>query len=366
MKPLAQAPPAEPVATGRSVKPLRVLKIAWPLAALAVFMVLPFGALNGFSFDLFYFTFMYAAMSVGWNILGGYAGYISLAHLGFFGFGSYAAGLALFHFGWSIFITAPLVGLLCSVLAAGLGWTALRTRGSAFVIVTLAFTSIVQFLALNLKGLTGGSAGLYLPLVNLPSSVLPVPFYYYMLGLLVLAVLVSLGIRRSRFGLALIAIREDEGKAEGSGINTSLFKIIAFMISIWFAGVAGAIHAQYLDYVDPDLAFELIIMLNMIVMTLLGSRGTTWGPVLGAFILFPLSEYLVFWLPTGIAGQFHLALLGVVLVVVARYLPGGLLITIRDFILRRRGPGEPSQGLPALALAGGGGPAGPAAGEAGR
>ena len=339
------------------MKPLTVLKFGWPAAALGILVALPFGALNGFTFDLFYFTFMYAAMAVGWNIMGGFAGYISLANLGFFGGGSYVAGLLLFHFGWSIFLTAPLVGLLCSLVAGLLGWTALRTRGPAFVIVTLAFTFIVQFLALNLKGLTGGSAGLYLPLVNLSADLLPVPFYYYMLGLLVLAVLVSLGIRRSRFGLALIAIREDEGKAEGSGINTSLFKIIAFMISIWFAGVAGAIHAQYLDYVDPDLAFELIIMLNMIVMALLGSRGTTWGPVLGAFILFPLSEYLVFWLPSGMAGQFHLAFLGVILVLVARFLPDGILITIRNWWERSRfGPGQP-EGVPAVAVGAGGGAA---------
>ena len=147
----------------------------------------------------------------------------------------------------------------------------------------------------------------------------------------------SIAIRRSRFGLGLIAIREDEGKAEGSGINTSLFKILAFMISIWFAGTAGAVHAQYLSFVDPDLAFELTIMLNMIVMTLLGSRGTIWGPVLGAFILFPLSEYLVFWLPSGIAGQVHLAILGVLLLLIARFMPDGLIVTIGNELHKRAG-----------------------------
>jgi branched-chain amino acid transport system permease protein len=173
-------------------------------------------------------------------------------------------------------------------------------------------------------------------------------FYYYMLGVLVLAIVVAIGIRRSRFGLGLIAIREDEGKAEGSGINTSLFKIVAFMISIWFAAVAGAVHAQYLDYVDPDLAFELIVMLNMIVMTLLGSRGTVWGPVLGAFILFPLQSYLVYWLPSTIAGEVHLALLGVVLVLVARFMPDGLLVTAQKLIARR----PPPRWEPAPAAAG--------------
>ena len=201
--------------------------------------------------------------------------------------------------------------------------------------VTLAFTFIVQFLALNLKGITGGSAGLYLPLLIMDPLLRGDLFYYYMLGVLVLSIAVAMGIRRSRFGLGLLAIREDEGKAEGSGINTALFKIVAFMISTWFAGVAGAVHAQYLNYIDPALAFELIIMLNMIVMTLLGSRGTVWGPVLGAFILFPLSQYLVFWLPSTVAGQVHLALLGLVLVLVARFMPDGLIVSIGNWYSNR-------------------------------
>jgi branched-chain amino acid transport system permease protein len=315
-----------------------VVAVAWPLVPLVILVALPFNGLNGFLLDLFYFTFTYAAMSVGWNIIGGFTGYISLANLGFFGLGSYVSGLTLSHFGWPILLTAPLVGLVCSLVAAVIGWIALRTRGPSFVIVTLAFTFIVQFLALNLKDITGGSAGLYLPLLSMDPLLRGDLFYYYMLAVLILSIAVAIGVRRSRFGLGLIAIREDEGKAEGSGINTSLFKIVAFMISTWFAGVAGAVHAQYLNYIDPDLAFELIIMLNMIVMTLLGSRGTVWGPVLGAFILFPLQSYLVYWLPSTIAGEVHLALLGVVLVLIARFMPDGLLRTAQKMTVRRPPP----------------------------
>jgi branched-chain amino acid transport system ATP-binding protein/branched-chain amino acid transport system permease protein len=329
----------------------RAVGLLWPLVPLAVLIALPFNGLNDFWLDLFYFTFTYAAMSVGWNIIGGFTGYISLANLGFFGLGSYIAGLMLFYWGWPVLVTAPLVGLICSVLAAGLGWVALRVKGPSFVIVTLAFTFIVQMLALNLKGITQGSAGLYLPLLTIDRNYRGDLFYYYMLAVLVVAVLVAIGVRRSRFGLGLIAIREDEGKAEGSGINTTLFKILAFMISIFFAGVAGAVHAQYLNYIDPDLAFELIIMLNMIVMALLGSRGSVWGPVLGAFILYPLQNFLVYWLPSGIAGQVHLALLGVILVLVARFMPDGLITTTANVIYRFRR--RPLAEEPAPAVAGG-------------
>src|SRR5207237_8881325 len=100
--------------------------------------------------------------------------------------------------------------------------------------------------------------------------------------------------------------------------------ILAFAISVWFAGTAGALHAQYLNYVDPDLAFELIITLNLIIMSLFGSRGIVWGPVLGAFIIYPLSAYLVFLVPSRVAGQVHLAVLGIVLVLVVMFLQDAL------------------------------------------
>lgn len=323
----------------RSPAKMRIRKAA-PLLALAVFALLPVLVRQGFYLDLLQLTFMYAAMSVGWNIMGGYTGYVSLGHVGFFGLGSYAAGLLVVQFGIPVFVSAPFIGLLAAVVGAGLGWISLRARGTSFVIVTLTFTYVVQLLALNLRGLTGGSSGLYLPLLDLPGDVVILPFYYSMLALLVVAILVSVAIRRSKFGLGLIAIREEEGKADGSGVNTSLYKILAFAISVSFAGTAGALRAQYLNYVDPDLAFELIITLNLIIMSLVGGRGTVWGPVLGAFILMPLSQYLVYVTPSQIAGQVHLIALGVILVLVVMFMPDGIITTFGTW-RRDRGTARP-------------------------
>lgn len=319
---------------------MRIRAIA-PLLALAAFVLLPVFVREGFYLDLLLFTFMYAAMSVGWDIMGGYAGYVSLGHVGFFGLGSYAAALLVVHFGIPVFVSAPFVGLFTGVVGAGLGWISLRARGASFVIVTLTFTYMIQLVVLNLRELTGGSAGLYLPLLDLPGSLVILPFYYSMLVLMVAAILVSMAIRRSKFGLGLIAIREEEGKADGSGVNTSLYKILAFAISVSFAGAAGALHAQYLNYVDPDLAFELIITLNLIIMSLVGSRGTVWGPVLGAFILQPLSQYLIYLTPSAIAGQVHLVVLGAILVLVVMFMPDGIIVTYRTW---RRGRGGPRPG----------------------
>ena len=311
-----------------------------PLLALVLFVALPIFVREGFYLDLLLFTFMYAAMSVGWDIMGGYAGYVSLGHVGFFGLGSYTAGLLVVHFGIPVFVSAPFVGLFVAIAGAGLGWISLRARGTSFVIVTLTFTYVIQLVALNWRSLTGGSAGLYLPLLDLPGELVILPFYYSMLILLVVAILVSIAIRRSKFGLGLIAIREEEGKADGSGVNTSLYKILAFAISVSFAGVAGALHAQYLNYIDPDLAFELIITLNLIIMSLVGSRGTVWGPVLGAFIVMPLSQYLIYLLPSGIAGQVHLVALGVVLVLIVMFMPDGIITTYQTWRQRRRAGGS--------------------------
>lgn len=315
---------------------MRVRNVA-PLLALGLFVVLPIFVREGFYLDLLLFTFMYAAMSVGWNIMGGFAGYVSLGHVGFFGLGSYLAGLMVVHWGIPVFVSAPFVGLLAAAAGAGLGWISLRARGTSFVIVTLTFTYVIQLIALNWRDVTGGSAGLYLPLLDLPGDLVIMPFYYSMLILLVVAIAVAILIRRSKFGLGLVAIREEEGKADGSGVNTSFYKILAFAISVSFAGAAGALHAQYLNYVDPDLAFELIITLNLVIMTLVGSRGTIWGPVLGAFIIQPLSQYLIYWVPSGIAGQVHLVALGIVLVLVVMFLPDGI-ITSWD-LWRRRSSG---------------------------
>lgn len=324
---------------------MTVRKIA-PFVALALFLVLPIFVREGFYLDLLLFTFMYAAMSVGWNIMGGFAGYISLGHVGFFGLGSYLAGLMVVHWGIPVFVSAPFVGVLVAIAGAGLGWISLRARGTSFVIVTLTFTYMIQLIALNWRDLTGGSSGLYLPLLDLPGDLVIVPFYYSMLILLVVAIAISILIRRSKFGLGLMAIREEEGKADGSGVNTSFYKILAFAISVSFAGVAGALHAQYLNYIDPDLAFELIITLNLIIMTLVGSRGTIWGPVLGAFIIMPVSQYLIYLVPTGIAGQVHLIALGLVLVIVVMFLPDGIITSWDNW--RRRGKPTPTDGVEQL------------------
>src|ERR1700737_620101 len=179
------------------------------------------------------FTVMFVGLATAWNIMCGYTGYISLGHAAFFGFGAYSFGLLLNHLnitpGYAPFLLVPVAGLLTAALAVGIGWVALRTRAATFVIVTIALMFMLQLLGENLVKLTGGGAGLALAYSHdWGGDFFNIPYYYAMLALAVLSVGVSWSIRRSKFGLGLLAIRDDEDKALAVGVPTRSFKLTAF------------------------------------------------------------------------------------------------------------------------------------------
>src|SRR5438445_3352614 len=182
-----------------------------------VALLLPMIAPDPATTNIAVFTVMYIGLATAWNIMGGYTGYISLGHAAFFGFGAYSLGLMLVHLniapGYGPFFLVPVAGLLTALLAVGIGWIALRTRAATFVIVAIAFMFMLQLLAENLVNLTGGGAGLGLPVPTWGGDFFAIPFYYAMLALAILGVAVSWVIRRSKFGLGLLAIRDDEDKA---------------------------------------------------------------------------------------------------------------------------------------------------------
>jgi branched-chain amino acid transport system permease protein len=153
-----------------------------------------------------------------------------------------------------------------------------------------------------------------------------------MLALLCLTIFVSWRIRQSKFGLGLIALREDEGKAEAVGIDTMLYKVLAFGISAYFVGVAGGIYSYFFTHIDPTFLFDILTSVTMVLMAILGGRGTLWGPVLGAFIMQPLSNWVV-----GEFGgsQIHLAVFGGILLFVMLFMPQGILPTLSDFLKKR-------------------------------
>jgi branched-chain amino acid transport system permease protein len=327
-----------PALARRRLPDIRVVRGAGVVVVLAIAFLVPAIAPDPATVNIALFTVMYVGLATARNIMGGYTGYISLGHAGFFGFGAYALGLLLAHLGvpagYMPFFLVPVAGLVTAVLAAGVGWFALRTRAATFVIVTIAFMFMLQLLAENLVKLTGGGAGLGFPIPPWRGDFYPTPFYYAMLALALLALGMSWRIRHSKFGLGLLAIRDDEDKALGVGVPTRAFKLTAFIISAALVGMIGAVYGYYVTYIYPQFVIDPLIGISMVLMVFLGGLGTLWGPVLGALILEPAQLSLAYNFG---ARRLYLVLYATVFLLVILLLPRGIIPSLGTLIERLRG-----------------------------
>ena len=277
--------------------------------------------------------FLLGIMAVGWNVIAGYTGYVSLGQSAFLGLGAFTVGIISRYVEVSPMLLAPLGGVVAAVVAVVLGLTIMRAREHAFVIMTIAFLFLMQTLGLNFRGFTGGSNGITLPLPGWDADLGNIPFYYAFFGLLALSVAMAWWIRRTKFGMGLVSIREDEDKAAAIGVRTSVYKILAFVASAALVGVAGGVYAYFLTFIDPRGMFDILVSVQIVLACLLGGRGTLWGPVLGAFAIIPLNEFTV-GLATG--EGVRLFVFGLALMAVVLFLPRGVIPTVRTFLERRR------------------------------
>jgi branched-chain amino acid transport system permease protein len=309
---------------------MRQLTIRRPLIAVALvaLAVFPLVSNNLYYQTMLILTFLLAIGATGWNIMGGYAGYISLGNSAFVGLGAYATGILAAKDNVSPFLGCLVGGLVCAVAAAVLSLVTRRTRGMYFIIVTFAALQLLGIVATIWSGLTGGSQGLALPLPTWSLTYQNWPFYYPLLALLVMAVAVSAWVRRSKLGLGLFAIQDDEDKAAGLGLATSAYKLIAFVLGGTFLGVAGGIYAYYVTFLNVSAVFDIVTSMLIVLSALLGGRGTLWGPVLGAFIIEPLANLTSTSLGGADAGAIRLLLFGGLLGLVVLFLPRGLLPTV--------------------------------------
>jgi branched-chain amino acid transport system permease protein len=261
-----------------------------------------------------------ATLAQGWNIIGGYTGYPSFGNSVFYGLGAYGVAIAMVQFDLPFWV-GMLLGLAMAVVFAGvLGVVVLRLRGHYFAIATLGLAFVMTAIVSNL-GVAGRNIGLVLPLLK--SDVL---FYELALGLLVLATLTVYWLSRSRFGFGLISIREDEEAAAVMGVNTTLYKVLAFMLSAAFSALAGGIYAYYITFIDPVGVFDVVLNVKMIIMAVFGGPGSVLGPVVGAFILSGISEVLAAKV-TSLASMFF----GVVIVVAVVFMPRGIAHLVQRF-----------------------------------
>jgi branched-chain amino acid transport system permease protein len=303
----------------------------------ALLVAVPFMGLQHWILNMLILVLMYVVLALVWNWVGGFAGYPSLGHAGFFGIGAYAL---MIHFqnhnlgnGYGVFAYLPIVFLICFAVGIPIGWVSMRTRSDVFAIVTITFLFVVQALAQNLQGLTGGSQGLTL-FAPFNSSSFERPFYIVLAGLTLLAMFVTYYIMRSKVGLSLVSIRADEDKALGVGVRTTFVKVLVFGVSVGITGIVGAIWAYYEGQVYPVTAVDPLLTISMVLMTFLGGRGTLWGPIIGAVILESSHQVLAYQFGNS---MFYLVAYALVFIVIIRLLPRGIVPTIQEKLrLRRR------------------------------
>jgi len=268
-----------------------------------------------------------------WNILGGYGGQFSFGHAAFFGIGAYTSTLLFLHLGLTPWIGMLAGGALAAAFGLFAGYLSFRygLRGPYFSLVTLAFAEMLRVIAVNLKAV-GSSLGLVVPnRGSAPGLFLfaeKLPYYYVILGLALAALAITRLIERSRMGYALAAIRENEDAAEAAGVDALSTKLAAMAISSFLTALGGTFYAQYFAYIDPSLTFGPAISIGGLLPAIVGGAGTVAGPLLGSFVLTPISE-LTRALLRGRAGA-DIMLYGLILILVISFLPNGLVGWIRS------------------------------------
>jgi len=274
--------------------------------------------LSQYSLHLMILVMVFVVISTSWNILV-WTHQISLGHAAFFGIGAYTA--AVVYNAWQLppYFDMLLGGVLSSVGAVIIGVICLRMAPWALAIATLAFAEALKILVIMLPGLTEGAEGVALPPLYGGGESAKVYAYYLVSGIAFLTVLTAFLLKRSKLYFAFTAVHDDQDAASMLGVNPTKYKVLAFTISAFFVGIVGSFYAHYISYIDPHAAFNIHISVEAQIMPLMGGLYTVAGPVVGAFILTLLGEYLRITVKTG-----YLIIYGIILVLLIFYLPKGL------------------------------------------
>ena len=291
------------------------------LLAIALFALVALLPLAGDAYWLRLGTtmLMYGVLAMAWNFIGGLAGYPSFASAAFFGLGAYSGAVAQ-KLGMPMGLAWTFAGALCLLFAALLGLALLRLRGHYFAIASLVVAEVLRELVNSATDLTGGGMGLNLPVPSNATVASQSEFFFYaMLALTAITFAAMLWATHSKLGFGLRCIQQNESAADMLGVNTTQYKVAAFMLSGAFAGAAGAIYASWVHYIEPPDVFDVLYSVKAIVMVLLGGAGSVFGPLFGAAIFLSLEElvwrnYL----------QVHTGVLGLMIVLLVLFLPKGV------------------------------------------
>jgi branched-chain amino acid transport system permease protein len=328
-------------------------RVAGLAIVLAAFVAFPLVFTNPTATNFGVVTLIFVAVAAAWNLFSGYSGYLSLGHAVFYGTGAYFLAVAAKDWnitGSAVFWLLPLAGLAAAIIAVPLGLVALRVRRHTFVVITIAFFFIAQLSASNLS-VTGGSSGMLITPPNYAPNTFNNPFYYAALIIAVVTVALAWQVRRSRFGLQLRAIRDDEDRAEGLGVRAMPVKLTALVLSAFITGMAGALWVYFIGEAFPQFVFDPLFDLAVVLMAFFGGLGTVAGPVLGAVVLEPAQ----LWLNLNSTNNYESEILfGALFLVVILFLPRGVMPTANEYLqaarsrLQARGGRQP--GAPTAAV----------------
>ncbi|HYO17966.1 MAG TPA: branched-chain amino acid ABC transporter permease [Dermatophilaceae bacterium] len=301
--------------------------MAFGLLYLAPFMF----PLGDYLHNLVGLTFMFMAAGLAWNWLGGYVGQISFGHAAMFGAGGFVAARLAITFGLPFWATWLIGGVIAGLYALLWGHPTLRLRGPYFSIATIGVAEATRLVATYWTDFTGGSSGLSLPMGEGPTKF---QMYWYGLYLLAAVVAMSYWLRKSRIGLALLAIKEDVEAAGDVGVNPTFYQDLVLFLSGTVVGVCGGFYASYQSFIDPLDMLSFDRSISFVLIGVIGGIGTILGPALGAIVFVVLQEFLLASYP-----QLYLGLYGLLLIVVILFEPlglSGLLMRVRRLFRHKR------------------------------
>ncbi len=320
-----------------------VARSAWvrgvpPGLLLALLLALPWLGLGPNETRLLFVSFVWITTSVAWNLLGGFAGQVSFGFAVFYGLGAYTAALSI-NAGANPYLAFLFGGVTAAAASLLVGLPTFRLRGPYFAIATIGVSEAVRVVMTNLS-VTGGASGYRIAEAR---AFRQVEHYYTALGLAAAALLISITIRRSKFGLGLMAIREDEEAAADIGVNPFAHKLAAHAVAAALTGIAGGVFARYAAFIHPQGVFAFHTSVAILLMPIIGGVGTIWGPVVGGAIYGIVQEELIANFP-----QIHLLLYGTFLILIILFEPGGIVGLLRRLLRlaekRRSKPGDDPTG----------------------
>jgi len=300
------------------------------LAGAILLAVIPIFIRDAYILNVLIISLVFAVLAASWNLICGYTGIFTFGHQAFFGIGGYVSSLLAMKAGISPWFGLIIGGVVAACLSFLIGLPTLRLRAAPYIaIMTLAFSEIARITCMNLVDLTRGEMGLW-GIPNFPDVYIPllgtitftggvrIPYYYLILIIFIIAMVVFHFTFNSHVGLAFRAIRDSQDAAESLGTHVTYYKLLAFVVSAFFAGVVGSFYAHYILILTPTSVFPIGIMIEIMAMTFIGGFGTFLGPVLGAFILTVGLEYLRFM------GDYRFITYGILVVLVVLFMPQGL------------------------------------------